>query len=197
MAQNAKEKVFANNVDSAIAAAAGALTYKDSYATFDKAIDAMKSRATFDPSLSQFVIGTVISFDPEKAKVGVSDIGDRGAAVVSLPAGVEKDNKLMFNRSMNVYLSSLDKVIRIHDANGEPVLRETGEQDFIDGTGNPIWEALRACKSDGEKLNWLKGKTLKVTAVKRGFGPANYVTVGQDRVPKGHRLTTLPLFEEI
>ena len=192
-----KEKSFANNVEAAVKAAASSLTYKQSFDSFDKAAEEMKSRATFDPSLSQFVVGTVISFDPEKAKVGISDIGDRGAAVVSLPAGNESGNKIVFNRSMNVYLSSLDKTIRIHDANGEPVLKEDGTPDSIDGAGNAIWDALKACKSDGEKLAWLKGKTLKVTAVKRGFGPANYVTIGESRVPKGHRLTTLPLFEEI
>lgn len=195
---NKNEKTFSSNVEAAIEAAAGSIKYKESFADFDKAVASMNDRTKFDPSLSQFVVGTVLDFDPAKMKYGISDIGNNGASVLSVPAGTKgADGKVTFNRAMNVYLSSFDKTIRVTDANGEPVQNADKSQKTVDGAGNAVWEALNACKSDGEKLAWLKGKTLECVAIQREYGPANFVEIGGTRTPKGHRLTSLPLFNEL
>ena len=200
---NKNDKTFSSNVAAAVAAAAGTIKYKQSFESFDDAVTAANDRAKFDPSISQFVVGTILDFDPEKMKIGISDIGINGATVLSVPAATAKRDaagkleKPNFNRAMNVYVSSLAKTIRVHDSNGEPVQDEKGDPKFIDGTGNAVWEKLNAMKNEGEILNWLKGKTLEVTAVKRGFGPSNFVDIGGTRTPKGHRLTSLPLFNEL
>lgn len=195
---NKNEKTFAQNVDAAIAAAAGSVKYKNQFDSFEAAVEATKERTKFDPSLSQFVVGTVLDFDPTKMKIGISDIGNNGATVLSVPAGTKgADGKVNFNRAMNVYVSSLAKTIRVHDAQGEPVQNADGSQKTIDGAGNAVWEALNACKSDSEILSWVKGKTLEVTSIKREYGPSNFVEIGGTRTPKGHRLTSLPLFNEL
>ena len=195
---NKNEKTFAQNVDAAIAAAAGSLKYKESFESFDKAIEGTKERTKFDPSISQFVVGTVLDFDPNKMKIGITDIGNNGATVLSVPAGKKDANgKVKFDRAMNVYVSSLAKTIRCYDAQGEPVQNADGSQKVIDGAGNAVWDALNACKSDSEILAWVKGKTLEVKEIKREYGPANFVEIGGTRTPKGHRLTSLPLFNEL
>lgn len=195
---NKNEKTFASNVEAAVEAAAGSIKYKETFADFDKAVESMNGRTKFDPSLSQFTVGTVLDFDPARMKFGVSDIGNNGASVISVPAGTKSaDGKVTFNRAMNVYLSSFDKVIRVTDATGEPVLNADKSQKTVDGAGNAVWEALNACKSDGAKLAWLKGKTLECIKVEREYGPSNYVEIGGSNVPKGHRLTSLPLFNEL
>lgn len=195
---NKNEKTFASNVEAAVEAAAGSIKYKETFADFDKAVESMNERTKFDPSLSQFTVGTVLDFDPARMKFGVSDIGNNGASVISVPAGTKgTDGKVTFNRAMNVYLSSFDKVIRVTDATGEPVLNADKSQKTVDGAGNAVWEALSACKSDGAKLAWLKGKTLECVKVEREYGPSNYVEIGGSNVPKGHKLTSLPLFNEL
>ena len=195
---NKNEKTFSSNVDAAVVAAAGSIKYKEQYDSFDKAVQEMNGRTKFDPSLSQFTVGTVLDFDPEKMKFGISDIGNNGASVLSVPAGKKDANgKVTFDRAMNVYLSSFDKTIRVTDPTGEPVLNADKSQKTVDGAGNAVWEALNACKSDGEKLAWLKGKTLECIKVERDYGPSNFVEIGGTRTPKGHRMTSLPLFNEL
>lgn len=195
---NKNEKTFASNVDAAIAAASGSLKYKNQFASFDEAIAGTTERTKFDPSLSQFVVGTVLDFDPVKMRIGISDIGTNGATVLSVPAGTkDASGKVNFTRAMNVYVSSLAKTIRVHDAQGEPVQNPDGSQKTVDGAGNAVWDAINACKSDSEILNWLKGKTLEVASIKREYGPSNFVEIGGTRTPKGHRLTSLPLFNEL
>lgn len=195
---NKTEKVFDQSIESAVAAASASVNYKQSFGSFEDAVKAMNERTKFDPSLSQFVVGTVLDFDPAKMKFGISNIGTNGASVLSVPAGTKgTDGKVKFNRAMNIYLSSLDKTIRCTDANGEPVQEANGAQKTVDGAGNAVWEALNACKTDGAKLEWLKGKTLEVVDIKREYGPSNYVEIGGTRTPKGHRLTSLPLFNEL
>lgn len=195
---NNNAKTFASNVEAAVAAASGSVKYKNQFASFEEAIAGTAERTKFDPSLSQFVVGTVLDFDPSKMKIGISDIGTNGATVLSVPAGTKgADGKVQFNRAMNVYVSSLGKTIRVHDANGEPVQNADGSQKTVDGAGNAVWDAINACKSDSEILSWLKGKTLEVTSIKREYGPSNFVEIGGTRTPKGHRLTSLPLFNEL
>lgn len=195
---NKSEKTFSQNVKAAIDAAAGSVKYRKQFTDFDDAVANTADRTKFDPSLSQFVVGTVLDFDPAQMKIGISDIGNNGATVLSVPAGTkDAQGKVTFNRAMNVYVSSLAKTIRVHDAQGEPVQNADGSQKTVDGVGNAIWEALNACKSDSEILNWIKGKTLEVTSIKRDYGPSNYVEIGGTRTPKGHRLTSLPLFNEL
>ena len=195
---NNNAKTFAQNVEAAVAAAAGSVKYKQSFDSFDAALEATKERTKFDPSLSQFVVGTVLDFDPSKMKIGISDIGNNGATVLSVPAGTKgADGKVQFNRAMNVYVSSLGKTIRCTDPNGEPVQDATGAQKIVTGNGNAVWEAIDSCKSDSEILAWLRGKTLEVVEIKREYGPSNFVEIGGTRTPKGHRLTSLPLFREL
>lgn len=195
---NKNEKTFASNVEAAVAAASGSVKYKEQFASFDEAVNGTTGRTKFDPSLSQFVVGTVLDFDPAKMKIGISDIGTNGATVLSVPAGTKgADGKVNFNRAMNVYVSSLGKTIRCTDPNGEPVRDASGAQKVVTGHGNAVWEAIDACKSDSEILAWLRGKTLEVTAIKREYGPSNFVEIGGTRTPKGHRLTSLPLFNEL
>ena len=195
MAKN--EKAFASNVDAAIVAAASNVKYKQSFDSFEDAVAKTTERTKFDPSLSQFVVGTVLDFDPAKMKIGISDIGTNGATVLSVPAGRKDGDKIKFDRAMNVYLSSLGKTIRCTDSNGEPVQDASGAQKTVTGSGNAVWEAIDACKSDSDILSWLKGKTLEVVEIKREYGPANFVEIGGTRTPKGHRLTSLPLFREL
>lgn len=195
---NNNAKKFTENIEAAVAAASGSIKYKNQFDSFDAAVAGTTERTKFDPSLSQFVIGTVLDFDPAKMRIGISDIGNNGATVLSVPAGTKSaDGKVQFNRAMNVYVSSLGKTIRVHDANGEPVQKADGSQKTIDGMGNPVWDAINACKSDSEILSWLKGKTLEVVDIKREYGPSNFVEIGGTRTPKGHRLTSLPLFREL
>ena len=195
---NNNAKKFAENVEAAVAAASGSIKYKQSFDNFDAAVAGTTERTKFDPSLSQFVIGTVLDFDPAKMKIGISDIGNNGATVLSVPAGTKgADGKVNFNRAMNVYVSSLGKTIRCTDPNGEPVQSLDGAQKIVTGHGNPVWEAIDACKNDSEILSWLKGKTLEVVEIKREYGPSNFVEIGGTRTPKGHRLTSLPLFREL
>lgn len=195
---NNNAKKFTENIEAAVAAASGSIKYKNQFDSFDAAVAGTTERTKFDPSLSQFVLGTVLDFDPAKMKIGISDIGNNGATVLSVPAGTKgADGKVNFNRAMNVYVSSLGKTIRVHDANGEPVQKADGSQKTIDGMGNPVWDAINACKSDSEILSWLKGKTLEVVEIKREYGPSNFVEIGGTRTPKGHRLTSLPLFREL
>lgn len=195
MAKN--EKTFASNVEEAVKAAASSVKYKKNFGSFDEAVQGTTERTKFDPSLSQFVVGTVLNFDPAKMLIGISDIGTNGATVLSVPAGSKKGENIEFNRAMNIYLSSLGKTIRCTDPNGEPVQDANNAQKIVDGTGNAVWEAINACKSDSEILSWLKGKTLEVIDIKREYGPSNFVEIGGTRTPKGHRLTSLPLFREL
>ena len=195
---NKNEKTFASNVDAAIEAAAGSIKYKESFDTYDKAVEAMNGRSKFDPSLTKYVVGVVLDFNPEKMKFGISDIGTNGSSVLVVPAGTkDAEGKVTFNRAMNVYLSTFDKVINVTDATGEPVLNADKSQKTVDGSGNAVWEALNACKTDGAKLAWLKGKTLECVQIEREYGPSNYVEIGGTRTPKGHRLSSLPLFKEL
>ena len=200
---NKNDKTFSSNVAAAVAAAAGTIKYKQSFDSFDAAVTAATDRTKFDPSVSQFVVGTILDFDPDQMKIGISDIGNNGATVLSVPAATAKRDasgkleKPNFNRAMNVYVSSLAKTIRVHDANGEPVQNPDGSQKIIDGSGNAVWDKLNGMKNEGEILAWLKGKTLEVKNVLRGYGPSNFVEIGGTRTPKGHRLTSLPLFDEL
>lgn len=188
------EKKFSQDVLAAVNAAASSVNAKQSFQSLAEAREALKSRESFDPSLSQFVVGTVLNFDEETLKINISNIGRDGSAVISVPAGtVGADGKVVYNRAMNVYLSSLGKTIRVTDANGEPVLDENGAQKTITGAGNPIWEAISKAKTDDDKLAVILNKEIRIDAVKRDFGPSNFVNIGDTMVPKGHKLTSLPL----
>lgn len=95
----------------------------------------------------------------------------------------------------NLYVSTFWKAIPVYDAIGEPVIRND-RQEIVDGTGNAFWEE---CKNStyAEVLQKLvnedgTGKLLKVVEVKRAFG-ARYI----DGEIRGHRITSLPLFEEV
>lgn len=194
----ATQKTFSDNVLAAVEAAADTLNLKGAYSNLAEAKEALKGREFFDPSLSQFVPGTILNFDPETMRYGIANIGTRGAAVVTVPAG-HRDAKgaIVYDRAMNVYLSSTRKEIRVTDETGEPVLDENGAQTIINGKGNELWEQLAKCHNEAEVLDTLSGKVVEITDVKKGFGPSNFVKVGESMVPKGHRLTSLPLMKVI
>ena len=164
--------------------------------TFAEAQQLLQSREAFDPGLSQFVEGQVIYMDP-KAKVGLSNIGNNGAVVITVPAGTIVDGKPKMTKAMNVYLSTFGKTIRVTDVAGEPVQNPDGSQKEVTGAGNPIWDAVHAAKNDWEKSQVVMGKYLKVVKILRDFGPAGFVGEQGNRHPTSRRLTSLPLFEEV
>lgn len=192
----AKEKVYADSIDAAIEKASGSINAKQEFASVEEALASFKERGNFDPSASQILVGMVLNFDTSKMKCKISDIGNNGASVVTVPAGMKKaDGSVTYDRAINFYLSTPGKTIRVTDANGEPVQDETGAQRQVTGKGNPIWEACDAAKSDAARLEYLIAQgSVECIDIKRDFGPSQYVTIGEQRVPKGHKLASLPLF---
>ena len=193
----AKEKKYADGIDAAIEKASGSINAKQEFASVQEALASFKERGNFDPSASQILVGMVLNFDEAKIKCKISDIGTNGASVVTVPAGMKKaDGSVIYDRAINFYLSTPGKTIRVTDANGEPVQDETGAQRLVTGQGNAIWEACDAAKSDAARLEYLLNKQIECVGMKRDFGPSQYVTIGEQRVPKGHKLSSLPLFNE-
>ena len=190
--------MYAETIDVAIEKAAGAVNSKQEFASVEDALASLKERSKFDPSAAQLLVGMCLNFDRTKMKCKISDIGTNGASVVTVPAGMKKaDGSVVYDRAINFYLSTPGKTIRVTDANGEPVQDETGAQRTVTGQGNPIWEACDRAKNDAEVLNVFLDKQVEIVDMKRDFGPSQYVTVGETRVPKGHKLTSLPLFKEL
>ena len=194
----AKEKIYGQGIEEAIAKASGSINTRQEFTNVEDALSALRERSKFDPSAAQILVGMCLNFDRTKMKCKISEIGTNGASVVTVPAGMKKaDGSVTYDRAINFYLSTPGKSIRVTDANGEPVQDETGAQRVVTGKGNPIWEACDAAKNDAEVLEYLLDKQLECTEIRRDFGPSQYVTVGENRVPKGHKLASLPLFSEI
>jgi len=155
----------------------------------------------FDPSLSQYHENLCIYFDPENSRVRSVPVGKSGATalVVTVPAGLmQADNTVVYNRPFNAYVSTFRKTIQLTDEVGEPVLDENMIPQVVDGKTNAVWEEMHATHNESELLRALTGRAFCCKKIKRGYGPSNFVTLSDgSRKAQGHKLTSLPLFEEI
>jgi hypothetical protein len=199
------EKVVGQDVIDAITRASNGLTGQ---AVGDGSLDGAAQAVLaagggqfIDPSLSQYKENLVLYFDPEHSIVKEVEVGRNGnntAYCVTVPAGMaQPDNSVIFNKAFNAYVSTFRKEIRVHDENGEPVLDAKNNPVVIGGDTNQVWNEMRSYGSISQMLGAMSGRKFKCVKVLRNFGPSNYVGAEGERRPTGHRLTSLPLFEEI
>ena len=203
-AEEAIEKVVNEEVIAAITRAANGLTGQNvgdgSLNGAAEAVIAAGGGQFIDPSLSQYKEGLVLFFDPEHSIVKEVEVGRGGntAYCVTVPAGIaQPDNSVVFNKAFNAYVSTFRKEIRVHDENGEPVLGPNNDPVVVNGGTNQVWNEMRGYGSVGQMLGAMSGRKFKCVKILRNFGPSNYVGNEGERRPTGHRLTSLPLFEEI
>jgi len=198
------EKVVGQDVINAITRASNGLTGQTvGNGTLENAAETVLAAGGgqfIDPSLSQYKEGLVLYFDPEHSIVKEVEVGRNGntAYCVTVPAGMaQPDNSVVFNKAFNAYVSTFRKEIRVHDENGEPTLTPKNEPVVIGGENNAVWNEMRSYGSVSEMLGAMSGRKFKCVKILRNFGPSNYVGNEGERRPTGHRLTSLPLFEEI
>ena len=198
------EKVIGEEVIDAITRASNGLTGQNvgdgSLNGAAQAVLAAGGGGFIDPSLSQYKEGLVLYFDPEHSIVKEVEVGRGGnkAYCVTVPAGIaQPDNSVIFNKAFNAYVSTFRKEIRVHDENGEPVLGPNNEPVVVNGGTNQVWNEMRSYGSVSQMLGAMSGRKFKCVKILRNFGPSNYVGAEGERRPTGHRLTSLPLFEEI
>lgn len=204
-AEEAIEKVIGQDVIDAITSAANGLTGQavgdGSLSGAAQAVLEAGGGQFIDPSLSQYKEGLVLYFDPEHSIVKEVEVGRSGnntAYCVTVPAGMaQPDNSVVFNKAFNAYVSTFRKEIRVHDENGEPVLDAKNNPVTVGGGTNAVWNEMRGYGSVSQMLGAMSGRKFKCVNVLRNFGPSNYVGNEGERRPTGHRLTSLPLFEEI
>jgi len=203
-AEEAIEKVVGQDVINAITRASNGLTGQNvGDGSLDGAAQAVLAAGGgqfIDPSLSQYKEGLVLYFDPEHSIVKEVEVGRNGntAYCVTVPAGIaQPDNSVIFNKAFNAYVSTFRKEIRVHDENGEPVLGPNNNPVVVDGGTNQVWNEMRGYGSVSQMLGAMSGRKFKCVKILRNFGPSNYVGNEGERRPTGHRLTSLPLFEEI
>ncbi len=203
-AEEAIEKIVSDDVVAAITAAANGLTGQavgnGTLAGAAAAVLAAGGGNFIDPSLSQYKEGLVLYFDPETSVVKEVEVGNAGnkAYCVTVPAGMARqDNTVEFTKAFNAYVSTFRKEIRVHDENGEPCLKPNKEPMTVGGDTNAVWQEMRGYHSVSEMLEAMSGRKFKCVKILRDFGPSNYVGAAGERRPTGHRLTSLPLFEEI
>jgi len=206
-AEEAVEKIVGEEVVAAITRAANGLVGQNvgdgSLSGAAQAVIAAGGGQFIDPSLSQYKEGLVLFFDPEHSIVKEVEVGrssNNTTYCVTVPAGVaQPDNSVVYNKAFNAYISTFRKEIRVHDENGEPVLDPTknNEPVVINGGTNQVWNEMRSYDSVGQMLGAISGRKFKCVKILRNFGPSNYVGKEGERRPTGHRLTSLPLFEEI
>lgn len=201
--KNAEElqKTVSDSVVAAIVAASGNLG-GTSFESIDKALEsAAKDDPFFNPTLAQYREGMIISTDSSFAKIRKVPVGrgNNEAWCITGAVGRRKaDGTIEFTGAFNMYPSTLRKQIPVTDENGDQVLNEKKEPMIIDGAGNPVWEAARACQGPEELLKYAMDKTFEVSAIKRDFGPAVFVDqLDGSRKATSHRLTSLPLFNLI
>lgn len=203
-AEEAIEKVIGQDVIDAITVASNGLTGQSvgdgSLNGAAQAVIAAGGGQFIDPSLSQYKENLVLYFDPEHSIVKEVEVGRNGntAYCVTVPAGMaQPDNSVVFNKAFNAYVSTFRKEIRVHDENGEPVLGPNNDPIVVNGGTNQVWNEMRGYSSVGQMLGAMSGRKFKCVKILRNFGPSNYVGNEGERRPTGHRLTSLPLFEEI
>lgn len=202
--EEAIEKVVGEEVIAAITRASNGLTGQNvGDGSLDGAAQAVLAAGGgqfIDPSLSQYKEGLVLYFDPEHSIVKEVEVGRGGntAYCVTVPAGMaQPDNSVIFNKAFNAYVSTFRKEIRVHDENGEPVLGPNNDPVVVNGGTNQVWNEMRGYSSVSQMLGAMSGRKFKCVKILRNFGPSNYVGNEGERRPTGHRLTSLPLFEEI
>lgn len=201
----AVEKIVGQEVIDAITRASNGLTGQTigdgTIASAAETVLAAGGGQFIDPSLSQYKEGLVLFFDPEHSIVKEVEVGRSGnntTFCVTVPAGMaQPDNSVTFNKAFNAYVSTFRKEIRVHDENGEPTLKPNNEPVVIGGENNAVWNEMRSYGSVSEMLGAMSGRKFKCVKILRNFGPSNYVGNEGERRPTGHRLTSLPLFEEI
>lgn len=204
-AEEAVEKVVGEEVVAAITRASNGLTGQNvgdgSLSGAAQAVIAAGGGQFIDPSLSQYKEGLVLFFDPEHSIVKEVEVGRSGnntTYCVTVPAGMaQPDNSVVYNKAFNAYVSTFRKEIRVHDENGEPVLGPNNDPVVVNGGTNQVWNEMRGYGSVGQMLGAMSGRKFKCVKILRNFGPSNYVGNEGERRPTGHRLTSLPLFEEI
>lgn len=194
------QKIVDESVINAVAAASGNLK-GDSYDSFEAALEIAKKDnvSFFNPTLSQYKEGLVINTNREVAKIKRVPVGTRGnkAWCITCPAGYQKGNEIVYDQAFNFYPSTLRKTIQVTDEVGDPMLDESKTPIVIDGSGNQIWEGARACNGPDELLEYAIDKVLKVTDIKRDFGPVGFVEKNGVNRATGHKITSLPLFDQI
>lgn len=194
------QKIVDESVINAVAAASGNLK-GDSYDSFEAALEIAKKDnvSFFNPTLSQYKEGLVINTNRDVAKIKRVPVGTRGnkAWCITCPAGYQKGNEIVYDQAFNFYPSTLRKTIQVTDEVGDPMLDESKTPIVIDGSGNQVWEGARACNGPDELLEYAIDKVLKVTDIKRDFGPVGFVEKNGVNRATGHKITSLPLFDQI
>lgn len=194
------QKIVNESVINAVAAASGNLK-GDSYDSFEAALEIAKKDnvSFFNPTLSQYKEGLVINTNRDVAKIKRVPVGTRGnkAWCITCPAGYQKGDEVIYDQAFNFYPSTLRKTIQVTDEVGDPMLDESKTPIVIDGSGNQIWEGARACNGPDELLEYAIDKVLKVTDIKRDFGPVGFVEKNGVNRATGHKITSLPLFDQI
>lgn len=194
------KKIVDESVINAVAAASGNLK-GDSYDSFEAALEIAKKDnvSFFNPTLSQYKEGLVINTSRDVAKIKRVPVGTRGnkAWCITCPAGYQKGNEVVYDQAFNFYPSTLRKTIQVTDEVGDPMLDESKTPIVIDGSGNQVWEGARACNGPDELLEYAIDKVLKVTDIKRDFGPVGFVEKNGVNRATGHKITSLPLFDQI
>jgi hypothetical protein len=194
------QKIVDESVINAVAAASGNLK-GDSYDSFEAALEIAKKDnvSFFNPTLSQYKEGLVINTNRDVAKIKRVPVGTRGnkAWCITCPAGYQKGDEIIYDQAFNFYPSTLRKTIQVTDEVGDPMLDETKTPIVVDGSGNQVWEGARACNGPDELLEYAIDKVLKVTDIKRDFGPVGFVEKNGVNRATGHKITSLPLFDLI
>lgn len=194
------KKIVDESVINAVAAASGNLK-GDSYDSFEAALEIAKKDnvSFFNPTLSQYKEGLVINTNRDVAKIKRVPVGTRGnkAWCITCPAGYQKGDEIIYDQAFNFYPSTLRKTIQVTDEVGDPMLDESKTPIVIDGSGNQVWEGARACNGPDELLEYVIDKVFKVTDIKRDFGPVGFVEKNGVNRATGHKITSLPLFDQI
>ena len=198
-------KVISENIEALIVSTSqnlkGELVGDSLSAAVEKLKNDTNRRSFFDPSLSQYKEQLVLYFEPSACKVREVPVG-RGtntAIVITCPAGMRQpDGTVNFDRVFNAYVSTFRKSIQVTDEVGDPVLDENRQPKVVDGYKNAVWARMHACHNEAEVISELLGKKMLCTKIMRDFGPAVFVEQADgSRKATSHRMTALPLFEEI
>jgi len=193
------QKIVGEEVLAAVSAAADTIR-GESFSTVE---DAMKSAGQeddfFNPTLSQYKEGLIINTDRRLVKIKRAIIrnSSRKAWVIVAPAGYRRGNEIVYSQAFNFYPSTLRKSITRTNDVGEPVLDKHNNPISSDSKAsqNPVWKGAHACANAEELLNYALDKHFEVIELYRDFGPSLFTTQPDgSMVPRGHKLTTLPLF---
>lgn len=192
------QKMFEDNILDAVKAASQDVK-GDVYSDVEAALKAAGGDDPFfNPTLSQYREGMVLNTDRNVVKIKKAKVGRRGAWVITCPCGKLVDNKPVYTGAFNMYPSTLRKQIQVTDEYGNPTLDENKQPVVIDGKGNEVWDAARACATPSELLEYALDKIYVVDHITRDFGPAVFVEQADKSLKAtSHKLTALPIFNLI